>query len=240
MLHSSNMLQQMQARYQLAQDRHACRVGDSWVILDTCLDRYFCFADQQAAWFSELVCRAPLSPEAKRFAARLCTLGILVSSSDHAEFRTVKQAATSTPISCLTPDTVRRSPRITEVFAFVLAMAQLGHLQNPRQRNLRQIISSAHAWKKKARLRAAPPNELVFTRTRAFHDLAPWFFTSCDACFFRSLLLMRYLAHFGAAPEWTFGVRLSPFRAHCWISYGGMLLNEDCDTVEGYQPILTV
>ena len=49
------------------------------------------------------------------------------------------------------------------------------------------------------------------------------------ACLVRSLALHRLLAHHGHASALVFAARLNPFRAHCWLQQGQVVLN---DTIE--------
>ena len=51
---------------------------------------------------------------------------------------------------------------------------------------------------------------------------------------------MRFLATKGIAATWTFGVRLVPFGAHCWVEYEGAVLNDHLEHVGGFAPILTI
>ena len=76
--------------------------------------------------------------------------------------------------------------------------------------------------------------------TAQFLALAPFLFTTKDARLFRSHFLMRFLAGHGIAATWTFGVRLAPFGAHCWIEYEGAVLNDHLETVAGFSPILAI
>ena len=59
-------------------------------------------------------------------------------------------------------------------------------------------------------------------------------------CFFDALALRHYLARRGIAASWVFGVRGAPFAAHCWLEFGGAVLNEEPDLVRAYQPIMIV
>lgn len=43
---------------------------------------------------------------------------------------------------------------------------------------------------------------------------------------------------YGYHPTLIIGVRINPFSAHCWSQHGAIVLNDTCDRVRPYQPIL--
>lgn len=59
-------------------------------------------------------------------------------------------------------------------------------------------------------------------------------------CLFRSFLLLHFLSLYGLGADWVFGVTLFPFRAHCWIASGDLLLGEVAHRAERYVPILII
>jgi hypothetical protein len=56
-------------------------------------------------------------------------------------------------------------------------------------------------------------------------------------CLFRSFFLLHFLATYGCAADWVFGVTLFPFRAHCWIASGDLLLGETSKRAMEFSPI---
>ena len=66
------------------------------------------------------------------------------------------------------------------------------------------------------------------------------FFPRDYLCLFDSLALVRFLSRYDLYPDWVFGVREEPFRAHCWVQAGAVVLNDHLDNVSGYTPIMTV
>ena len=56
-------------------------------------------------------------------------------------------------------------------------------------------------------------------------------------CLLRAYALSRYLARYGHAADWIIGGQLFPFRAHCWLAIGDMLLGERAHLIEDYAPI---
>lgn len=59
-------------------------------------------------------------------------------------------------------------------------------------------------------------------------------------CLFDSLALIEYLAAYRIFPTWVFGVQGEPFRAHCWVQYDDMLLDDSAERVSKLTPIMIV
>jgi hypothetical protein len=223
----------------LSDSLHACRVGDTWVLLQTVQDRYFVLTGHQARWFSEIAAGTPraLCPQAAAFEERLCARAILPRPLP-AGHRIAEPGETGSLENL--PETPGAPIRLQDAALFTRTFLALCHLQDPKRRRLERLLASARRWKDDAQRQRRAETAHTASLTRTFHALTPWFFSSHDACFFRSLMLVRFLSHYGIAADWTFGVRVSPFRAHCWVTCDGYLLTGDRDSVAGYQPILTV
>ena len=73
-----------------------------------------------------------------------------------------------------------------------------------------------------------------------FNFLAPFFYTQKDRCFLNSLVLARFIRMYGLDASWVFGVTMNPFRAHCWVQAGDILLNESLYRTQFYTPILSI
>ncbi|WP_292037097.1 MULTISPECIES: lasso peptide biosynthesis B2 protein [unclassified Brevundimonas] len=58
-------------------------------------------------------------------------------------------------------------------------------------------------------------------------------------CLQRAFQLRYYLARFGIATDWVFGVRTWPFSAHCWLQIGDMVVGDRLERVRRYTPIMT-
>lgn len=72
-----------------------------------------------------------------------------------------------------------------------------------------------------------------FLRARALIPIKP-------VCLQDSLALYDWLAVHGARSSLVLGVQLQPFAAHCWVQLGETVLNDACDRVATYTPILVV
>ena len=59
-------------------------------------------------------------------------------------------------------------------------------------------------------------------------------------CLYDSLALIEFLARYEIHPSWTFGVRLEPWAAHCWVQEAGYAFNEDIEEASGYTPVMVI
>ena len=59
-------------------------------------------------------------------------------------------------------------------------------------------------------------------------------------CLLRSFLLLRWLARRGLGAHWVFGVMTWPFRAHCWLQCGDVVLDDEAERVAAYAVILVL
>jgi hypothetical protein len=72
-----------------------------------------------------------------------------------------------------------------------------------------------------------------------FDALLPWLPVRGE-CLFRALFLRRFLSSAGLGTDWVFGVHLFPFRAHCWLASGDIVVGDAVHRVMAYEPILTI
>lgn len=73
-----------------------------------------------------------------------------------------------------------------------------------------------------------------------FKILRPLFYTSKDHCLFDSLALIEFMARYGIYPTWIFGVKMGPFRAHCWVQDNNFIYNETLDQAHYFTPIMAI
>ncbi len=233
----------MRGGYALSPGTHICRVGESWVFLDEERDRYFCLTGPAADHFSQLTCpqdNADLGSKTIGLANRLIERGLLIATDQNVG--AIEPPRLPKPHSSIPRDECNAvtSMRFIELAQFYVQFFRCSRLRNTKHRNLREILKAARQIKIRTQNSHQTRGPEVTQLTRSFQAIVPWAFTEHDACFFRSYLLLRYLAVFGVAADWTFAVRVSPFRAHCWVSVDGLILNEDIHVASGYAPILIV
>lgn len=80
----------------------------------------------------------------------------------------------------------------------------------------------------------APALHDLAVQVATFDRLASWL-PWAPECRFRSLLLRQYLV---CDLDWVVGVRLYPFRAHCWLASEAIVLGDSVHRVSGYTPIM--
>jgi hypothetical protein len=73
----------------------------------------------------------------------------------------------------------------------------------------------------------------------AFYVLR-YFYPREYLCLFDSLALLRFLAQYRFFPQWVFGVKLTPFAAHCWVQDRTLILNDTVENVQKYTPIMAI
>jgi hypothetical protein len=72
-----------------------------------------------------------------------------------------------------------------------------------------------------------------------FHRWIPYAPVS-GKCLLRSFMLLRLLQRAGHDAQWVFGVATWPFRAHCWLQCGEMVLDDTVERLVPFHPILAV
>lgn len=102
-------------------------------------------------------------------------------------------------------------------------------------RSFAQVLSAGACWSDEGQV------DLVGAQTvaREFALALPWIPFQGD-CFYRSFVLRGLLTQRGLAAAWVFGVQTWPFEAHCWLQVDDMVLDDTCDHVSGFTPILAV
>jgi hypothetical protein len=209
-----------------------CETSGHLVFLDLESDRYFGLHGPAEAAFRR---RAADTDNANRRAEEewLYRSGLLV------------ETPAARPLSpCVPPPTPvaslfdRDLPAVSSA-ALVGGVSELlyAHL-HLRLRGLAATIRMLIAGK--ARLVAARSNPGAVAKAAVRFRQCALIVRSYDQCLVRSIALTRHLASRGVAADFVIGVQIRPFSAHAWVQQDGLLLNESCDGVRGYTPILVV
>jgi hypothetical protein len=61
---------------------------------------------------------------------------------------------------------------------------------------------------------------------------------AADRCLVRAIALHSLCRRMGIRPRLVFGVRLDPFRAHCWVELDGLVLTQDFEQARLFTAIL--
>ncbi len=223
----------------LSPDTHVCEIGRTAVFLDVRGDRYIRLTQMQSDWLSQITDPA-LPPEAggdaSRFGARLVDLGLLQAVDTTVKpFAPLRRPAPHSSVYDLEP---RHAASGSDIRHMILALMACWYVV--RRRKLGSAIDAARRWSGALPEDSPPAPQEAMAKAQAFHALSPYFFTSRDKCLFRSLALARFLAFSGVRCDWVFGIRLSPFEAHCWLEHDGIALNEHTDKTQEFCPVLCV
>ena len=227
--------------YWLNPNIHFCLCDDALIFLDVARDRYFRFSGKQRDWFESIrTARASqeLGGPAAGFAERLVAKQIL--SPDRQSGKPLTAPCFAPPSACLSQLTGAATPSRILPTARDMAIAAVSSWWLEHMCDFKDVVARVGRWKLRAARNPTPSLEQVLVLASRFHAMTPYFFSTHDACRFRSLALIRFLTGFGIQADWVFGVRLCPFGAHCWVEYNGVILNEDLDTVIEFRPIMSV
>lgn len=231
----------MTQAFALSPDVFYCEFDAAIIILDVSADTYARLTPAQCLWFRQILScqdRAGLDMHAAHFAEHLVNRGLLRLSEAPAPLAGARPAHAVRDSLLDTAPGARGTSSLSCLAPFAYAIMSASLLE--RSHRFRHVIATARAWKRGALRSPVVPEAKVVSLTQAFHALTPLLVTTHEACRFRSLALIRFLSLFGVPADWVFGVRLSPFGAHCWVEHDGMILNDHADNTFEYTPIMKI
>lgn len=224
----------MHSFYELSRTSYLCDLRSAFILLDAARGEYFRIAGSQYAWLREILASGQsVSAEAEAFAFHLVRLGILTPETSGKP--AAEPLRPTRALSCIPP----ASPKARWFDSVRVAKAHFSAARMMQDGRFPEIIEEATRWKQDVDPSTANVPEKL-DRARIFERLSPIFRSRHDACFERSLALLRFLTQDGFRADWVFGVRDEPFLAHCWIEADGYVLNDEVAHTSGYIPILTV
>ena len=232
----------METAFALSEDVHLCDLNDAIVVLDAKLNKYSLFVDEQVTWISEILNPAfdgQISDKAKQFAMRLQRYG-LIGPSVSTGPPVAKGVSVPRPTACvhgpLANPSLFASIRLVPFFLSALHYAR-GLVDRA---DFYSTLQSLRQSKPASRSPFVNSNNDAARVAQTFTLLAPYFVTLKDACLLRSIALFRLLHLCGLLGTLNFGVRLSPFTAHCWVESDGVVLNDELDDVLEFTKIMVV
>jgi hypothetical protein len=216
------------ATWSLAPRVHAVEHHGDLVLLDTGAGAYFCLPDGAA--------RLRLDPQTGTLeaadAAAIAPLlagGLVEASARPAPPATALPAAVAT---ALRPD----YPILARGDLGPLARASAELLAGYWRRSFADILRFAQAGRPEP---PAVPGPGLLEVVDAYHRWVPYAPVSAQ-CLLRSFMLLRLLSRRGHGARWVFGVRTWPFRAHCWLQCGEVVLDDHPDRVAAFARILVL
>jgi hypothetical protein len=208
--------------YRLAPDHFAAAIDDRAVILDVARDRYCMLGAPAGA-----VVRALLCGEVSRSGMeRLESLGIVEPgvSALHEGPKPVTESA------------LERTSDVDPTLRFRTVASSLARaMLELKVRGLKTALQGARARAMLSRrldVRAIAIAQ-AYVRLRSRFPLD-------QICLPDSIALHRILCARGLPASLVLGVRLDPFMAHCWVQADAMVLNDSCDHVSAFTPILSL
>lgn len=209
----------------LWRDVRAVAIGDDLVFLKIENDSYFCLPGAAA--------EASLAPDGRtlhvrdeQLAAELSAAGLVGLDASLADVpdRAAPSATRTAVPSRMEP------PRPADVLEAARGLIDL--LLHYRGRSFAQILAAGPT-------QGREPREPLLAVVRRYQRWIPYAPVS-GKCLLRSFMLLRLLRRRGHDALWVFGVTTWPFGAHCWLQSGDLVLDDLCDRVALYSPILVV
>lgn len=222
-----------------------CNVGDASIFLDIWNNSYKYIGRQQSAQLRSFTSKTSQHPAIKYEADNPATAGIatLLQQQLLTENKTVGE-----PLAPV----IRNRPQASIFDSFwertfnLLSVVSLGisylkaksYLKN---RNFHSVINHAREMKNAISASARRKStEQVCKDARNFIDIRALLYSYNNECLLDSYALYQAFLRRRTTVDWVFGVDLCPFRAHCWIEYDGVILNDNQDSVLGLTPIYSV
>lgn len=226
-------------------------VDDMCVLLDLERDKYFSIDLQGAKALEQAVAGWPPLEEPDRTpgttppappdgsdVSALLVQGLL--TRDPANGKPATPISIETPVIALTRCDLTSAPSVTpkDFLAFVRSSARVVAL-----RRCSPIAAIVHRVQRRNDLGNAPPGSFDMSATQrllAVFDVLRPLFPGSHSCLPDSLLLLEFLAAHRIYPTWVFGVRVRPWRAHCWVQQSDVVLNDAVERVRNFTPIMAI
>ncbi|MCC2977130.1 lasso peptide biosynthesis B2 protein [Sphingomonas sp. PL-96] len=226
----------MNASYRTRPALGFARFDDCTIVLDVSADRYWRLSAAAGTLLQKATEGAPLCGTEAGF-SQLARLGFLVadgqSQDDGARFLPGR-AATSATADIF--DGEPGAAPVPPALAGRIAWASMSVRLELRMLPLRQVLAR-YASRRSIPVNGDRPGlaELghTFHQTRRYLPVRP-------RCLPDSLAFLRIAASQGYEPSLVFGVRATPFAAHCWVQDGSRVLTDRVDHVRRFRPLLVL
>ncbi len=218
--------------YALRDGLSFCTIEGRQLFLDLPSDRYFCLSTRIERLFGDLRLGNPLAAE---------ELGELKA------FGLIKPAAEQCVAACAPPPTATRSilkecPPAAPLLQCASAATRLAFsLLELKLRGISATIARVRD-RKLSLVDAAmkPHEELDIVQVAEAFQVTAEHIGIQDQCLPRSIAVAHRLIDYGASPQLVLGVTLRPFRAHAWVQWRDLLVNEWIDVARHFTPILVI
>lgn len=235
--------------YFLARDSYVCETQGYAVFLDLKRDRYVALPPSEVARLREVLrgfsrtgasAATPngetrVSEQAATLARMLELEGLLVrdESQGRACGISIETAAQTFR------QEYRAWPELRARYVYDFATSWLQTSAMLRLMSIRSIVKRVQLRKESRSATATKIEMSVWSRMAGvFYVIQPLFYSAEGSCLRNSLTLIEFLARYNLYPSWVFGVRLSPFAAHCWVQEEKTILNDTLENVSAFTPLM--
>lgn len=235
--------------YYLAPHVHACIADSHIVILDAKRDKYLCLPPEFTPRLSGLVrerkCPAPpngpAGPELPTKEMIDALLQEELISAETGSSPDLPEPTYTPPGSDLTLARFGPGPKVKLSHVLQFAWAWGSALFGTRILGFSRMTDGLRNFKKQRAFAIAEPQpEKVSELIEIFRHLRGFVYTARDHCYFDCAVLMFFLLRNGVSAEWIFGVRMEPYRAHCWVQSGSILLTDALLHVRKFTPLMRI
>ena len=217
----------MATGWQLATGIGFCEVGGELVFLDLARDKYFSLRGADRAAFDRLRAGEPNDSEAMM---RLERTGLITQSGTSTIIRPTE---IDVPGADLMATEGRAGLRMIAAAAFALRWAR-------RAMRPEHISATVAHLSERKRAIDVPGAEDAATSVAAAYAAGRWLNPIPPRCLIDALALDHILLARGIVASLVFGVRTSPFNAHCWLQTPETILTGSAAEARNFTPILAV
>lgn len=199
------------------------------MFLDVTGDRYLCLSRALEKHFVDWLRGQGLSSDARN---RLSASGLFIPAAEGA----VPQPCQPLPSTgeSLLDGAPGRWNAIETAHAFV---ALTGTAFALKRWGLARLLTGFA--RHKARLRQPATKEQADVIVAAFARTA-YLTTTHDRCLVRSAAMARRMVSAGLSADLALGIKLEPFKAHCWVQHEGRIANDRWDVIREFTPIFVL
>lgn len=206
-----------------------CIAGDQIVCLDIVGDRYFTVDAKAGAIMRELLHH----PDGGKPDGMGDLVRLGIASDDLARLWTgfaelPRYSLLDTPQTGSHPAGIFKTICNLGWTALQLRMCALG-----------KLLLSVCRYRDRASSTWSTSEEVVRKVARAY-QASEFIVAARGRCLNRSIAMTRQLLRAGQDVRLVFGVMMRPFRAHCWVQWRDVVLNDTLDHVRNFSPILVV
>jgi hypothetical protein len=216
--------------YRLAPTVRACRTqDDNLIFLDLSLDRYLAVVGEARKVLLTRLDWPAVEPSPAL--AALHERGLLMFEADKPDQLSVtkRESAASTP-AAMDSSVAGSALRDVTKIAWV-RMRCATQIRRYGMQALQHARTSAGFNAAAAATPALIATAARFSRARSLLPVG-------HSCLLDSLALHTFLHGQRLRSEIVVGVQARPFKAHCWVEAGGLVLNDDPDALRRFTPIL--